>query len=152
MQSTQFYKYATCIMVLLNLTILGFLFFRNPHGRKGSRAIDTLKLDRQQHAAFLISAKQHETLMKGLMEKQQVLLKPYFQQLINADGKVDEIQLLVTMHQLESQKIQSTYQHFKEVKAVLKEEQIADFELFMNRMLKKILLEKEKSPHPPKEF
>ena len=65
---------------------------------------------------------------------------------------MDKLQLFAQLQQLESQKLQSTYQHFEEVKNILEEEQMADFELFMNRLLEKILLEEEKKPHPPKEF
>jgi len=152
MKSMQFYKYATWGMLGLNLTLLALFFFGRPPGGMGQRAIETLRLDEAQHADFLTSAKSHDALMQELLKKQHILLKPYFQQLIKPKISVDEQQLWAKMQQLESQKIQSTYQHFKEIKNILKEEQKADFELFMNRMLERILIEKEKKPHPPKEF
>ena len=152
MQSSQFYKYTTWAMVLLNLVLLGILIAGIPPSGDRMRAIDSLKLNGTQHDAFLASAKKHELLMTELVEKQRDLLRPYFQQLIKENEKVDKLQLFAQLKQLESQKLQSTYQHFEEIKNILTEEQMADFELFMNRMLEKILLEREKKPRPPKEF
>ena len=152
MESTQFYKYTTWGMLCLNLILIGFLFFGRPTGGHQMRAIDALKMDDSQHDAFLASAKRHELLIESLTKTQTDLLKPYFQQLIDTNATVNETQLFTSLQTIEKQKIKSTYRHFEEIKHFLKKEQEADFKLFMNRILEKILSEQEKKSHPPKDF
>jgi len=152
MRSAQFYKYATYAMLLLNLVTLGFFFFNNTQNKRGGRAIDTLKLDTQQHDLFMASADKHRVIIEGIGEQQKVLLKPYFKQLVNQSNRINEDELLEKMKELESQKITATYRHFSEIKNILNENQIADFEGFIDRMLARILVETEKKPLPPKDF
>lgn len=152
MKSTQFYQYATWGLLLLNLILLGILFMGIPPGAVGNRAVDTLRLDKIQHEAFLTSAKKHEEIMKTLMVKQSALLKPYFQQLTNSNKEISNDPLFVAINVLEKQKIEATYEHFKEIKNILREDQMPDFEAFIDRMLGRILVEKEKVPPSPKEM
>lgn len=152
MQSTQFYKYTTWGMLCLNLILIGFLFLGRPNGGHKMRAIDSLKMDKTQHDAFLASAKRHASLMRELTKAQTDLLKPYFQQLIDTNLIINEDQLFTDLQIVEKQKIKSAYQHFEEIKNFLREEQLAGFKPFMDEILGKVLSEKEKKPHPSKEF
>ncbi len=159
MRNLLFYKYATWGLLILNLLMIAFFFLTKPqppHKKGGpdfaKKAIDILKLDEQQHRTFLQSAKLHNQQMEEINRQQQEVLKPYFNSLINPNNNINADTLLQQVQQLERNKIESTYQHFKEVKSILTENQKADFNEFMDHALKIILLEKEKKPHPPKEF
>lgn len=145
MKSAQFFKYTTWAMLILNLAMLSFFFFRNGYHGKNLRAIDTLQLDGQQHELFLASAKKHKIEIVDIQEQQKRMLRPYFKQLVLENKELDEEVLLMAMEQLESQKIKATYQHFLEIKNILKEDQLANFEHFMDRMLTKILIENKKN-------
>jgi len=152
MKSRQFFKYTTWAMLVLNLGLISLFFFRNLGPPNDLRAIDTLKLDDEQHKFFLVLAQKHEMIIEDIAAQQKNLLRPYFKQLVNQDLKIDNEELLMKMQLLESQKITSTYQHFLEIKNILKEDQVADFEGFMDRMLAHILVGNNKNPKPPKDF
>ncbi len=158
MKQLQFYKYAAGALLLLNLAIMAFFFFTKPPPHKrGSynfqkRAVDILKLDEQQHATFLQFAKVHNQKMDAVNEQQRMLLKPYFQSIIDTSKITDSERVLNEVQLLERNKIEVTYRHFQEVKSILNTEQQADFEEFMNNALEIILLETKKNPRPPKDF
>jgi hypothetical protein len=163
MKQLQFYKYATWFMVILNISMIAFFFLtRPPHqglpsGEGGgppfkNKAIDILKLDESQHAIFLKSVQAHRDLIQKTDKKQRDLLKPYFHQLIDPEQVVDVDSTLHKIQQLERNKIESTYQHFQEIKSILTPDQQADFEVFMKDALKMILMETEKKPPPPRGF
>lgn len=152
MKSTQFFKYTTWVMLVLNLGLISLFFFRHLSAPNNLRAIATLKLDEQQHELFLASAKRHSVIIEDIAAQQKNLLRPYFKQLVNQDLIKDDKELLRKMQLLESRKITSTYQHFSEIKDILREDQLSDFEGFMDRMLSKILVGNEKNRPRPKDF
>jgi hypothetical protein len=117
-----------------------------------NRAIDILKLDEDQQSTFLNSVQSHGEQMRATNDQQRDLLKPYFHQLIDPKQMVDADSTLHKIQQLELNKIESTYQHFQEIKLILTPDQQAGFEAFMTQALKMILLDTEKNPPPPKDF
>lgn len=152
MKKLQFYKYTTWGLLAVNLLMLTFFFFRGAMHHADLRALDSLKLEEQQHEAFLTSAQRHEAKMLEIVGKQANLLSPYFNQLKAGVDTIDEHNLFAVYEQLETEKIKITYQHFEEIKYILKPNQQADFELFMDVILRKILPEPKKNKHPPKDF
>ncbi len=157
MKQLQFYKYAALVLLLLNLSMIAFFFLtkpKPPHQGDGfqKRGPNIMNMDEKQHDLFLQSAKQHGQHMKAINKQQQDLLKPYFYSLIDSTKNTNPNATLNEVQDLERQKIESTYQHFQEVKSILKPEQQADFELFMNDVIERILMETKKNPPPPKEF
>ena len=157
MKPLQFYKYATWGLLLLNVLIVGFFFLGPPpngahRGGSGPRATELLNLDEQQNQLFLASAKSHETKMNDITKEQKALLTAYFNHLVSNAPTTNKNDLLTQYEQLESQKIKQTYQHFSEIKNILNTEQEADFEVFINDILRFLLPDKRKNPPPPKEF
>ncbi len=152
MRPLQFYKYTTWGLLALNLLALGFFILNRPPAHGGMRAIDALKLDEKQHREFLISAKKHEGLINEVQLQQKELLRTYFNQLVTSTTERDRTNSLMMYEELESQKIKVTYQHFKEIKDLLRQDQLADFESFITRMLKRILINSQRNDHPPKDF
>ena len=155
MNQLQFYKSSTIALLVLNMAMIGFFFLTkppHPPGRGGQiKAIDLLKLDQQQHREFLQLVKKHQQQMETINAQQGELLKPYFYRLVDSSRHIDPL-ALQQMKDLEQRKISSTFQHLQDVKALLRPEQEANFEAFMNHALERILIKKKKPPHPPKDF
>ena len=154
MKTLQFYKYATFILLALNIGLIAFSFITRPKGQKGApqlRAIETLGLDEAQHEFFLASAKEHITQMMSISEQQKELLMPYFNSIADSTQIVDAESVLSAVEQLERKKIEQTHQHFSEIKSILNADQIDDFEGFMDRTLEKLLVTQKKSLAPPKD-
>lgn len=156
MKQLQFYKYATWGLLVLNLSMIAFFFLTAPPPRQGQEfgrksAGDIMKMDEQQNESFLQLARQHMQQMDEFNKQQRNLLKPYFNNLIGTAKIINSDSLLHQVQLLEGKKIKSTYQHFQDVKTILKPEQYVDFEEFIEHALEIILLEQKKNPPPPKE-
>ena len=154
MKQLQFYKYTTWALLFLNISMILFFFLTRPKPfppRDGGkrRAIDMLKMDEQQHDIFLEYVNQHIQLMDGFDNQQRNLLKPYFNTLVDSTKNTDSDNLLGQALQMERKKIESTYQHLQDIKSILRPEQQAAFEAWINSALEVILLDKKK-PLPPK--
>jgi hypothetical protein len=158
MKQIQFFKYTTLLLLLLNIGIVTFFFLARPkppgNGQPApfhDRAVDLLKLDKGQHQAFLRSAEQHSRQMKAINDGQRNLLRPYFNSLVDPSMRVNADSLLQQVQLFERQKVEATYQHFKAVKELLKDDQQDHFEQFMNKALERLLLSSAPArPRPPK--
>lgn len=157
MQPLQLYKIATWTLLVLNISILSFFFLTKPPGPRpgpghlGQRVIKTLQLDQEQGVSFQKSAHQHGAQMEVLNEEQRSLLLPYFQSIIDTTQQINKEAILQQVQVLERNKIEFTYQHFEEIKALLKPDQNPNFDRFMNIVLEQILFNSQKSLPPPKE-
>lgn len=156
MNKLKFYKYATVVLLLINFGLLAFFFLHPgpPRGpkRKGKNAQELMKLDDEQHELFLQMAKAHQLKMKNLDGLHKNALDRYFNTLISDSLTSEKKNLLEQVQLLERQKVESTYQHLVEIKSILKSEQMADYEVFVDHALKIILLQQKKGPPPPKDF
>lgn len=152
MDKLKFYQYASVGLLLLNLILVTFLILGRPSdGERPGRAFDSLNMDKAQHDAFLESAKVHVQLMTSVDDQQKKLLEAYFKTIMEPSSNVNPT-FPEEVVQLEKRKIEGTYKHFQEIKTLLKEEQLADYQQFMDRMINRILPKAKKNPHPPKEF
>ena len=155
MRQLQFYKYTTWALLILNLSMIAFFFLTAPpppHSGETRRkkAVDILSLDKQQNESFIMLARQHMRLMDDFSNQQRVLLTPYFNSLIDQSKIINSDSLLTQIQLLEQKKIESTYQHLKDVKSILRTEQHIYFEEFIEHALERILLEQKKNPLPSK--
>lgn len=153
MKQIQFFKYATLLMLVLNLGLVAFFFLTKPkppmRGETFSpRAIEILQLDKDQHQAFLQSAEQHGKQMRTINDGQRNLLRPYFNGLVDPSLNLNPDSILQQVQLLERQKVEATYLHFKAVKALLRDEQQNNFEQFMNQALGRLLLNDMPSKPP----
>ena len=138
MKAARLYKYTTWFLLFINIVMLFFLFFtmRPPLDRQEGLAkhmMETLRLQPNQLPAFTASANRHKIQLKSLSGQQRQLLKNYFEILI--DKPADKEAILRQLQQLERQKIESTFQHFKEVKGLLNPHQLKDYERFVKEAL-----------------
>lgn len=153
MKLFQLYKYAAWGLLILNLSMIAFFFLTAPprpndlKGKKG--AVQMMQLDEQQEKSFSSLAHQHMQQMSEFNRQQRSLLQPYFNSIIDTKITIQSDSLLKQVQALEQKKIESTYLHFQEVKAILKPEQYPDFEKFVEQAIGRILLEQEKRPKPP---
>ena len=85
--------------------------------------------------------------MMKIGARQRTLVSPFFDGLIDKPTTSKD-SLLQEIQRLEKEKIQLTYKHFEEIKAMLKPEQLASFEPFMKTILKEILNPSKNSPPP----
>lgn len=153
MKQSKFYKYIIWSLIGLNIAVLAFfLISKNdaatklPIKNNRSEVIALLRLDEQQAAELNKLADEHTRRMIDFKKQQAELLSPYFQNVINAEGKManDSLQH-VDYLALERAKIEMTYAHFQEIKDLLKEEQLPHFQEFMNNTINRVLLGKKKT-------
>jgi hypothetical protein len=136
--------YLTLIVLLTTLNVVqvgAFLLrpkFDGKHHRPPQRpsafrdrAVQILKLDEHQELLFTEFGREHKQIIDSLNASQKQLLRSYF----NAPQK----HLLDSISMIESEKVAVTDRNFDQVKSILKEEQIKDFDEFKMQALEIIL-------------
>ncbi|KAA3641623.1 MAG: hypothetical protein DWQ02_00200 [Bacteroidetes bacterium] len=161
MKQLQLFKYATIGLLLLNIGVILFFFLTQPKppgpmpGKPGNHAMDhrvvnLLNLNDEQVAVFRDLARAHSQEMRKINEAQRQALEPYFANLVHTDPEVSADEQLENILQLERRKIEVTYQHFEEVKAILEPSQLSHYDRFVDESLKMILGRGGKNPPPPR--
>lgn len=148
MKTSQFFKYTTIALLIMNFAILAFLFFRKPpphlrmHPLRAANEI--LKLNEADYKIFENLAKAHHKEVVDINNQQKELLKPYFNHLLDSSNNNRE-DLLNQIQQLERKKIEITYHHFETLKDRLKSIDDSDFKTFINRSLQSIFGDNKKN-------
>ena len=135
-------------LVGLNIVMIVFFLTKKPnvaekpkHRSIRSEIIDILRLNNEQIIDFHDLADSHKHQMREIEVKQARLLMPYFERLIDSSVQIDKDQLLSRLQKLERRKVELTYEHFKDIKELLKKDQMHDFEFFMKKV-SKVLIDK----------
>lgn len=159
MKESNFYKYAAILLLVINVGLLAFVFTRKPpHHRphadgKGmenhqqkhqDKAAKMLNLDEAQKATFIALATTHRQQMIAIDEEQKRLLDNGFKGLTDTAQMVSFSQDLKKIEALEGEKITKTFAHFREIKAMLRTEQLTNFEKFMEGAKQHLLGKKGK--------
>ena len=157
MKPLKFFKSLSIVLFVLNLAMIGFFIWRKPPPPKGGghflrQAQQMLKLDEQQNEQFVQMAKVHKRKMDSIQQVHSEFLMPWFQSVFNSTSDPNSDLSLDRVGQLEQEKVELTYKHFKEIKSLLNPSQQDRFEPFMNEALKNILGRTKKKPRPPKDF
>lgn len=149
MKKETVYKITIGVLLALNLLqLIGFLFAPKPQrmrvqkGHFENEAVQILNLNNEQQKKFINFAEGHRDKMKILYDQQTELASEYFHQ--PNDSLLD----LIT--KIETEKISTTQQHFSDVKSILNQNQISDFEKFKKKALQSILKKNTDLP-PPQE-
>ena len=153
MKKLKVYQIATVGLLLLNVILLAFIIFAPRPGGNGPplRVMDHFGFDAAQDEQFLSLADAHRAQMRAANDQQAELLQQYFLQLISDDA-ANPGPLPPGIGQVEREKINSTYEHFLDIKKMLRPEQQAAFPDFVEAALGRILLKKsEGRPGPPKD-
>lgn len=151
MKKSNFYKFATWLLLLLNLSLISFFFLtkpRPPHlegnANFSKRATDIFEFSQQQDEAFLQLVDGHKQQMKSVHQAHQDVLKSYFNTLSDT-SQLNQVALyLDNIEKLERKKATITYQHFEDVRSILTNEQEEHFDEFVKHALNKII------PVPPR--
>lgn len=153
MKTLNFYKYAALGLLLLNIGLLAFFFMNKPKGgppkhiRKQVKEI--LNLNPQQKAAFEGLVEDHKAAMLDIQNAQEQQFQAYFYTLRNSVGAAPAVEHLDSLQHLERKKIETTYEHFVEVRALLDDKQKADYPKFVQLLVDNVLLNR-KAPKKPK--
>ena len=134
------FRYFLLIGMLLNSALLAWLWLRprsnefpgQPHGPE-YMAIQLLGLDQAQQRAFHESARHHHQSMMRINEERVSLFLESTENLAT-DSLSAETQ--ANLLRLEQERWRATRQHFSEVKALLKPEQLPRFDGFCEAVLK----------------
>lgn len=142
MNTSNFYKYLSILLLILNIAALSFIFL----GRKGhlmnKGAAHMLQLNTDQQELFDASAIKHHESIQTINSKHAETLKTYFETLTGNELITLKDSLLTEINTLEKSKLEITYNHFKEIKSLLNEDQLPEFDNFMEHMLRRILPKK----------
>jgi hypothetical protein len=145
MKKDTVYKLIIALLLALNLLQLATYLFA-PQSQQPQKdkfqdvAIKILNLNEEQQQRFHHFAQEHGNKMMPLYKKQSLLTVQYFNQPSDS--------LLNLIAKLETKKIIATEQHFSEIKSILNQSQVANFEKFKKEALQNIL-EKNTSSSPP---
>lgn len=145
MSQIKFYKYAISGLLLLNIAMLAFFVLTKPRSGNPpppsnfeSEAIRILDLNSEQIATFERLVREHNQMMRAIDEKQRELIIRYFESLSDTSLSVEELDVLNSFEQSEREKIKNTHVHLEEVKSILNNDQLPNFDIFMNDFLQKL--------------
>lgn len=145
MNQLKFYKIGLILMVILNVVIVGSIFFKTKkqhtpvaEKRMAFKHIkEVLKLDEAQFKSFRASATKHRKSINAIDKEKKMLLKPVFEN-FNGSSIVND-SILSKAANFQKQKIQLTLNHFEEVKNILREDQYAAYARFVKMASVKLL-------------
>ena len=154
MSQLKFYQYATWALLVTHIAVLSFFLLTKPHpkgrgpggGARGleTEAIQLLQLDQEQQKVFQRLALEHSQALRNVDRQERDQLRAYFASLlVKADSTSNE-DLLEEVKLLGGQKVTLTYDHFRSVKDILKEEQRVYFEDFMKKALQILIVEERR--------
>ena len=154
MNSKRIYQIGFFILILLNAVLIYLLIAqpdrpprseRPPRGSIIEKISARLVLTEAQEAAYREMAKQHGHQMRNLDKDHRALISAYFQSFDKNPSSSDSIKNEIL--KIESDKLQHNFDHFKELKSILNEEQKNRFELIINDIL--IVLANDRSNRRP---
>lgn len=136
MKKETFYKWAIGILLVLNLIQIVFFFFGKPphppkHHRFHEQAMEILHLEESQTYQFHNFTRVHHKNMQMFNAKEKELIELYF------ETPLDDY--LHQIHEIQTQKIQFTEEHFKAIYDMLNEDQKVYFNAFKSKALGRIL-------------
>lgn len=139
MTRSKFYKYASIILLLLNITLVtAFLITKpknRPRGEGRLNAKDLLKMDDAQHDLFLINLEKHKEEVNEIREKQIEVLRPYLYSVGDSTKLENNNAIINTLKELEGIKLTSMYNHLKDLQDILSEDQLPLFDSFLKQRL-----------------
>lgn len=160
MSNSKIYKIGFFIMLTVNVAVIGFLVMGQPHppGRAGvthqkdlkEEISNALNLTEKQQQQYYNSASEHREKLRLVERSQKEQAKQYLAFLRMTDpseAKMKEV--LSELSQLEMTKIETTYQHFEDLKGICIASQLADFDKVLDKVIGVLLNERENNRPPP---
>ena len=141
MDRLRLYKWGAIALLVLNIALVAALFFGHPSRRRHDRlgqAARELRMDAEQEAAFRVLAKAHKADIDALGKRHAAALQTYFEGLASTQTDAPP-EVPPAILAIEREKLARTYEHFLDVKALLRPEQTVAFEAFTDRVLTRVL-------------
>ncbi len=154
------YKSATWALLALNVIVLAFFVFIKPTHQMPPNPLrefakTEMNLDENQYQLFIKSADKHRKQIIELETQQNDLLQKYFSHLIvdtlTNNNAANNDENLAALQSIEKQKIELTYQHFVEIKSLLKPTQYESYAVFLQKALDRFFKKNKKNRKPPKD-
>lgn len=164
MNRTKFYKITIGCLLALNALVLALLICSNSYpwfgnSKQGNNfqeeLIKVLNLDDSQVLKFNVLAEKHEKRIRDINERDQRLLRTYFENIAHADVLKDSIEIERSLDRsmvLQREKLKLTRQHFLDIKNLLHDRQLDDFNELMDRVVGRIVGKNNKRRRPPKDL
>lgn len=151
MKKQTFLWIAVAGLFLLNLCTIGFLYFqhpatamrRMPPKRFDHILIETLQLDQQQINQFDQLKREHHEQILQLDAEIKAPITSYFYQLINGKDTANNAVLERRIAEIYLAKLNTTYQHFDDIKKICRPDQVAHF----NELIPEMMQVMESNPH-----
>jgi hypothetical protein len=140
MNQIRFYRWLAAGLLLSNLMLLAFLFWRNsqPEFARGSmpprpegprnEIIERLHLDRAQTEAYDALIHEHRREIHDAQEQIRGLKEQLYQHLTKSDSRSDTDSLIQAIGDVQMSIERIHYRHFQAIGALCRPEQRADFE------------------------
>ncbi len=156
MKSLTFFKWAAGLLLILNLGLLAFMFFRplppghaKPMSKKEIQK--HLNLTEGTFNKFHASVQVHRGKMEAANAQQKEYLKQYFDgALKEGEGEFTERDSLLTLiGKMEAEKVKATEEHFNNVGDLVGDNYQEEYREFVEKTVERLLLLPEKrGKHP----
>ncbi len=161
MSNSKVYKIGFFVMLVINIAVMTFLLIGPPppqhepgvphHQDIKDEISDRLKLTAEQKEKYLELAVEHREELRTIERSQKELASQYLGFLKTTgvpEAEMEEV--LSQLSQLESAKIDATYEHFEELKKLCTTSQLADFDNIMDQVIRVLLDRANKNAPPPR--
>jgi len=148
MNKERFLTLLVIALVVLNLVIMGFIFFHKPprhHGevppigavgmghKKGPPLDKAVGFDEKQMEIFHKSIEQLKASNKVYRKQYDDLSKTYYQSIFKNDS-TDKAQILKQLNEISNSIFEANLKHFNEIKTICTPDQLPRFEKAMDEM------------------
>lgn len=147
MKREKTYRFGIIGLLIVNLLAVSFFLFgqtkpdaptpENPHPQNFlQQAFEILQLDSAQTTRFKASADSHNADIQQMRKAQRKYVDAFFAPLSDPTLVQDSDSLVDQIINFERQKLQRTYSHFSEVRALLNPDQEGNFQEFLQKALR----------------
>lgn len=154
MNQVKLFKWSTFFLLALNITMVIFFFFTKPNAPRNEShkpIHEILNLSDPQEKQFFELVKKHQDRMQEIGKRQNKIVTQYLLASGN-DSNNTSNSLLSEAQVFETQKIEATRLHFIEVRGILNEDQLPNFQKFMRGAIHNILGENKNNRPRPKDL
>lgn len=140
MSKESLYRCTIAILLLSNLLIIAYLFwghhhFFHKHFSPREKIIKELKLDKAQQIQFESLYVYHRAEIDKLQEQISKEKKVIYNSLGAEDSTaINKDSLFTRLNQLQLELEKSHFMHFKQLRTIIHQDQLADFERFLSEL------------------